>query len=199
MNTGQQVQSPIQDHGGPIRAITKVSGVDGYATCSNDGTVILRDSNGHAIGTMFHPPQEDGSPPFILDICQLDTSTGLDTVSCGEDGSVCVWQGTELLQCIPHPSSVWCAYGIPSDSKHGDFVTCSHDGILRLFSRRHVSNQSQANEDRIQALQINFKQQVEEAMQRRRKGPSQEEINKAAKWNDRGDHPGKSEGQVYIR
>ena len=94
MHTGRQIDQSIQDHGGPIRAITAVPGVDGYATCSNDGTVILRDSNGHQIGTMYHPCQEDGSPPFVLDVCSLDTPSGLDTVSCGEDGSVCVWQGT---------------------------------------------------------------------------------------------------------
>jgi WD40 repeat protein len=145
---------------------------------------------------MYHPAQEDGSPPFILDVCTLDTPTGLDTVSCGEDGSVCVWQGTELLQSIPHPTSVWCACGIPSQEKDGDFVTCSHDGFLRLFSKRTLPFQSLVQEERLSVLQINFLHQVEEAKQRRRKGPSEEEISKAAKWDDRGQHPGKSEGQV---
>ena len=66
----------------------------------------------------------------------------------------------ELLQCIPHPSSVWCAYGIPSDKKDGDFVTCGHDGILRLFSKQTIQYASPDEEQRVQVLQINFMQQV---------------------------------------
>lgn len=33
-------------------------------------------------------------------------------VSGGEDGSVMVWEGTELVQKIPHPSCVWCILGL---------------------------------------------------------------------------------------
>lgn len=35
-------------------------------------------------------------------------------------------------------------------------------------------------------------------MSKRRKGPSEEEISKSAKWNDRSLHPGKSEGHVMV-
>lgn len=194
--SGQECQSPIQDHGGPIRAITRVAGCDGFATCSNDGSVMLRDSSGSVLGTMFHPPQDDGSPPFLFDVCNLDTPSGLDTASCGEDGTVCVWQGSDLLQCIQHPSSVWCVQGIQSLTKDGDFVTCSHDGNLRLFSRKRV--ESNETEERINNLNINFIQLAEESKRQKQRsnGPSQEEIDKAAKWEDRGSCPGKSEGQV---
>jgi hypothetical protein len=42
----------------------------------------------------------------------INTSTGMGLVSGGEDGSVMVWEGTELVQKIPHPSCVWCILGL---------------------------------------------------------------------------------------
>lgn len=69
----------------------------------------------------------------LLNSVSLDTPSGMDIVSCGEDGSVMVWSGTEAVQSIPHPASVWCAVAVPGTD--GDFVTGGHDGILRYFSK----------------------------------------------------------------
>lgn len=66
-STGQQLGASIKDHGGSIRCICAVPGVGGFATGANDGCVNLRASDGSVIGSMFHPCQEDGSPPFVLD------------------------------------------------------------------------------------------------------------------------------------
>lgn len=125
----------------------------------------------------------------------LDTTSGLDVVSCGEDGSVCVWQGGELVQCIQHPTSVWSALSVPKSG--GDFITCGHDGILRLFSRQAVAGGAE-EEQRVLALQIQFESQVQESQQRKRQGPSQEEIQKAKRWEDRGTVAGKSDNAVSI-
>ncbi len=37
----------------------------------------------------------------------------MDVVSCGEDGSVLVWSGAELVQSVPHPCSVWAVKALP--------------------------------------------------------------------------------------
>lgn len=71
--TGQQIGSPIEDHGGSIRSVkAAASDLGGFITTGNDGCVILRSNDGQAMGTMFHAPQEDGSPPFVLDWCVND-------------------------------------------------------------------------------------------------------------------------------
>jgi len=76
----------------------------------------------------------------------------------------------------------------------GDFLTCGDDGVLRIFSRDHKKTTT------AQALQLNqeFELEVSEAQKRRHKGPSQEEIAKAPKWERRGETPGRSEQQVMV-
>ncbi len=105
-------------------------------TTSNDGTAVLRSKDGQQIGVLPHPLQEDGSPPFVLDwfamlipcmyehtyiylnfdfvfrSCEVCAPSGMDTVSCAEDGSVMVWSGTDSLQYVPHPNTVW--FGTPN-------------------------------------------------------------------------------------
>ncbi len=65
--SGKMVGDPIADHAGSIRSICAVSGIGALATSSNDGSIMLRTIDGESIGTMLHPPQEDDSPPFVLD------------------------------------------------------------------------------------------------------------------------------------
>jgi WD40 repeat protein len=64
--TGLQVGPTIEDHGGPIRSIAFLPGVEGMITTSNDGSVVLRSGDGQAIEALMHPLQEDGSPPMVL-------------------------------------------------------------------------------------------------------------------------------------
>lgn len=66
-STGALLQPAIVDHTGPIRSVCLLPGMGGFATCSNDGSVIMRTGDGAAVSTSFQPPQEDGSPPFLLD------------------------------------------------------------------------------------------------------------------------------------
>jgi hypothetical protein len=52
----------------------------------------------------------------------LDTEGGMEIVSCGEDGSVLVWSGGELLQSLPHPCCVWAVKALPGT---GAFRYCA--------------------------------------------------------------------------
>ena len=185
--------STIEDHSGSIRSISSlnVDSFEGYATTSNDGSTIIRTADGSSIGMLFHPASDDGSPPMILDSCALYTSE-MSHVSCGEDGSVCVWNGMELLQSIPHPSCVWCVVAIPGTD--GDFITGCNDGIVRIFSKEEAKTMNSGSLE----LQVKFLDSVSEELKRRRVGPSQEEINKATKWSDRSKVTGSSEGQVMV-
>lgn len=64
--TGQQVGTAIEDHQGSIRCLAPLPMIDGFATTSNDGTVMLRTIEGHVIDIMQHPVQEDGASPFVF-------------------------------------------------------------------------------------------------------------------------------------
>lgn len=138
-----------------------------------------------------------GSLFLLLCSCalSLEADTGrMDVVSAGEDGSVIVWAGTEALQAIPHPTSVWCVVAVPGGSP-GDFITGGHDGVLRLFSRdaARINESSSAAQ-----LTLDFLAEVAEAQQKKKRGPSSEELARAPKWEQRGQHPGASENQVMV-
>lgn len=96
-----------------------------------------------------------------------------------------------MLQCIQHPTSVWCALAVPRSG--GDFITCGHDGVLRVFSRQPVSGEDL---ERSTVLQMQLESQVQENQRRRRQGPSEDEIQKAKRWEDRGSVAGKSDNAV---
>jgi phospholipase A-2-activating protein len=121
----------------------------------------------------------------------------MEVVSCGEDGSVVVWSGTEIVQTIPHPTSVWCVLAIPAGASgaEGDFVTAGHDGVLRFFSRdvERLNRSTTAPQ-----MTHDFLAEVMEAAQKKRKGPSADELAKAPRWDLRGQHNGTSENQVMV-
>ena len=192
--SGRQIGDTMSDHLGPIRSIASVPGLSGMVTCSNDGSVMLRGIDGSLIDTMMHPPQEDGTPPFVLDCVSIPTLSGLGVVSCGEDGSVLVWEGSQLVQCIMHPACVWCAVGVPGTE--GDFITGGNDGVLRYFSRSNDA--ALVDSEAVCLLQRQFEEQVAAAQTRKRSGPSNEEIEKQVRWELRSNHPGKSDGQVMV-
>lgn len=184
-SSGKQIGGCIKDHTGSIRSICPTS--LGFATSSNDGTVLLRTPAGDPIGQIFHPPQEgEGSLPFVLDCTALQAASGDEyIVSCGEDGSVILSTvAGDLIQSIPHPSSTWTVLPLPC----GDFVTGCHDGSIRVFS---CDTQKNETPEAI-ALQSSFEMFVAESIQRKKKGPDAAEIAKYAKWEDRGRNPGKN-------
>jgi phospholipase A-2-activating protein len=189
---GQMLGQPIEDHGGPIRSVFAIPGI-GFGTTSNDGTLSFRSADGQCVGVCTHDPQEEGYPPFLLDGTAVyfpDTIGG--AVTCGEDGSVVVWKGTELYQSIPHPACVWavCTLG----SQGTDIVTACHDGFLRVFSRNSALTEIPSAVE----LQCQFEIEVEAARMAKKRGPSQEEIQKSPKWENRMSIPGTSEGQVSL-
>jgi len=65
-STGKQVGDEIQDHAGSIRCIAPLPAIDGFATTSNDGAVILRTIEGQPIEVMTHPETEDGTAAFVF-------------------------------------------------------------------------------------------------------------------------------------
>jgi phospholipase A-2-activating protein len=190
--TGQQIGESICDHSGSIRSICGITGLLGFATTSNDGSVALRDGDGTLIGTMMHPPQEDGSAPFVLCSSPLAIASGMGIVSGAEDGSVMVCEGLESTQSILHPTCVWCVLGVPNTD--GDFISGGHDGVLRYFSKNSLLTLTEASV----SLQAAFSAQVDACQAKKRKGPSSEEISKQVKWEAQTSHPGKSDGQVMV-
>lgn len=114
-------------------------------------------------------------------------------ISCSENGSVFFWKGETLMQVISHPCCVWCVLPLHGNGFDGDFLTGGNDGVIRWFS---------CNSDRFtdvtESLEASFICDVEVYEKSRRQGPSQEEINKATPWGQRGSFPGKSEGAVMV-
>lgn len=195
-NTGKQIGSSIQDHTGSIRSIAALPGVGGFLTTSNDGSIIMRSVEGQPIEQNFHAPSDDGSPPFILNCAALETVSGMDFISCGEDGSLCVWAAGELTQSLPHPNSVWTATALPRTSIEGAFITGCHDGQIRVFAR---ATEALKNNSLVQTLNVNFVEEVAAKRQAAQQGPSADEIAKAARWEDRGNHlRGRKENDVMV-
>ena len=188
ISMGALLHAPIAVHEASIRSIALVEAV-GFVTSSNDGTVRLFSSEGDLIETMCHPPQDDGSTPFIMQV-QVISPAELALVSVGEDGSAVVWKHIAPAQSIPHPAGLWCVGTLPG----GDLYTGAHDGIVRIFSKDPAVKHG----DAAQALQAAFAVEVSEAAGRRGKGPSQEDLQKAPRWEQAASRPGTSEAQVCV-
>ena len=195
--TGKQIGTSLKDHDGSIRSICSIPGICAFATSSNDGSVRVRsveDNGQNTLGVCYHPLSEDGMMPFILHVAALHSDSGMcDFVSCGEDGSVMVWNGAfEAAQRLQHPTSAWCALAIPNTD--GDFITAGHDGMIRYFSKNPVYTGG------MNSLQLHsvFESQAVEAAAKRKAGPSSEELAKCPLWDNRGSRPGRSEGDVCV-
>eukprot|EP01041_Mallomonas_annulata_P006848 gene6848-13870_t len=188
---GKQLRKPRSDHTGSLRAIAKVDHI-GLVTAANDGSIIIRTMDGEPISVHEHELQEDGAAPFILDVISLDSIDGnLNLVSCGENGSVMVWDTSGRAQSIPHPTCCWCACALPG----GDFVTAGHDGTLRIFSKDLRKNLSKIAQD----VQSRFTFQVEESLAAKvKKGMDSSEIARSPKWDDRAHYTGRSDGEHKI-
>lgn len=187
MRTSALLLPPCESHDASIRSIKNVPDI-GFVTSANDGSVRLFTYECDLIETMCHPMQEDGSPPFLMDVAVL-SAADLELVSVGEDSSVVVWKHGSLEQSIPHPCSMWCVQGV-----QGEILTGAHDGCLRVFSR----DMAKTSSDLASALQISFEVEVQDAISRRNKGPSAEDLAKAPKWDTASSRPGTSEAQVGV-
>ena len=157
------LQSTVaNDHHGPIRSLSFDQRLQLIISCSNDGSVKLRDvQTGTCIQTLSFPMnyQDDElginfqvvqqQPPMLLDVC---TNHSDSIVACGEDGTVIIWSNdetneetTQQTQIIPHPNCVWKVLTLPNH----DIVTACHDGMIRIFTR---NNDRVANDDIIQSV-----------------------------------------------
>jgi len=185
------------DHNGPIRGVAYDALSSMLLSCSNDGTVKVRDAHsGEAIATLsFHTG--GGQPPMLL---HVESMGGGNVIACAEDGTVVVWNMVEMNQVgggggytpqvIPHPNTVWKI--IPLDKAcAGDFATACHDGMIRIFTTNPTRMASDAD-------RAAFASAVEAARAKSSTGPSAEEIAGLPKWEMNTTNPGKSEGQVMV-
>lgn len=189
--------------------------------CWNHESNTIEILDCQCFGTVFHP--SDGEfPPFILDCCTVQSASPSPTVNvgeenrlgnlplnhfssyitCGEDGSVLSWKGrdavhsgTDLEQCIMHPCSVWCGVDASYFYSHVEdqraFGTGGHDGVLRIFSTHAITTESAI-------LQAAFSEEVSEMEKKKHKGPTDEDLKNAPKWENRGSNFGKSDQQVAV-
>ena len=113
---------------GPIRQLVLVPQI-GFLSCSNDGSLRLRNLDGTMLIKMEHPLNEEGKPGFVLGITRLSTG---EFVSASEDCTARVWSPEgKLLQVIVHPSGLWCVSAL----ENGEFATGCDDKMVRIFSK----------------------------------------------------------------
>lgn len=182
-----------QDHAGPIRDLAYDPTSQMLLSCSNDGTVKVRDAmNGQTVTTLMCPASllNNAQPPMLLSV----DSTGDGKVIAGsEDGNLIIWDvhgsGDDAVQVIPHPNCVWKVLSAVDESN--DVLTGCHDGTVRVFSTSDAKVASDAE-------QSAFQNSVMEARAKTSTGPSAEEIASLPKWEMNAGHIGKSEGQVQV-
>ena len=108
-----------------------------FASATNDGAVRLWTLKGDLVAELW------GHESFIYSLTLLPTG---EIVSCGEDRSVRVWNGTECVQVITLPAiSIWSVSACPN----GDFIVGSSDKLARIFTR---DQERQADADTIAAF-----------------------------------------------
>ncbi len=181
-----------QDHSGPIRGLVYDASSQMLLSCSNDGTVKVRDSHtGQAITTLsFQHHGSGGQPPMLLSVT---SAPGGYIMASGEDGTVVIWNvnasGDDGVQIIPHPDCVWKVLAL----SNGDLVTACHDGTMRVFTTDTSRIAPPAEREALQ-------QAVMASRQKSATGPSAEEIAALPKWDERATiaHMGQSEGQVKV-
>lgn len=177
------VSKTAEDHAGPIRDVCYDN--RSIYTCSNDGTVKIRNGEDGTTRTTLGYPGDN--PPMLLSVCVIPNDTRV--VAAGEDGNVIVWDtsGQADVQIIPHPGCVWDVIPL----SNGDFCTACHDGQLRIFTR---NVERAADPDVLES----FEESVAEARASRSTGPTAEEIAKLPKWEMNSLTQGRSEGQVQV-
>ncbi|GKY98461.1 hypothetical protein MPSEU_000803400 [Mayamaea pseudoterrestris] len=179
------------DHDGPIRGLCTFKVNEGttlVASCSNDGTVKLRDSStGHANSTLsfLMPDQAQQQPPMLLSVAPVAEDS---LAAAAEDGAVVIWnmhQQESEPQLLVHGSTVWSVYGLLD----GDLVTACQDGHVRIFTR---------STDRMAPLEVRQAFADEVRAKKQGSGPSAEEIAKLPQWQTNLRLRGSSEGQVQL-
>jgi len=128
-----KVTHTLTGHTDAVRSLAVVDS-DQFLSASNDASVRRWNSAGECLGTYF------GHTNYIYSICLLG-SGGDSWVTSGEDRSVRVWKGGEVVQTIYIPAiSVWSVTVL----SNGDIAAATNDGTVRLFTRdpaRHASSE----------------------------------------------------------
>jgi phospholipase A-2-activating protein len=180
------------DHNGPIRDLVFDQMSQMLLSCSNDGTVKVRDTiTGEVVTTLFFPLEnvQSSQPPMLLSV---DSIGGGKVLACSEDGNAVVWDvsvdaGENSVQVIPHPGCVWDIMALDN----GDFVTACHDGCIRVFSEDPEKEASEAE-------RAAFQEAVIQNSVKHSSGPSAQEIAALPKWEQNASVFGKSDGQVQL-
>ena len=196
------------DHDGPIRGLAYDPTSQMLLSCSNDGTVKVRDIiTGEAVTTLACPHGQ-GQPPMLLSVSSIGDGK---VVAGAEDGSVIVWNTQDgAVQVISHPNCVWHVTSMNTNANvnsntntnvgannnsnsnsSGDFITACHDGMLRVFTTTEARVAPQSEQEA-------FQDAVLAARSKSSSGPSKEEIDALPKWEMNLAHFGKSEGQVQV-
>jgi phospholipase A-2-activating protein len=194
--TGETVlrHTVSNDHDGPIRDIVALETTTSrmLATCSNDGTVKIRDAaTGKTASTVVFVQNAVEHPPMLLSVVAGDNYLAAGA----EDGHVVVWDMAEdgattvagEPHILRHAECIWNVVALPE----GDLATCCQDGNLRIFTR--ATERMASTEDRNQ-----FAADVETALKKTQNGPSAEEVAKLHPWELNAQKRGTSEGQVHL-
>ncbi len=190
------------DHQGPIRSLSFDQKLSLLLSCSNDGSVKLRETGtGSCVQTLNVPLDyvneelgvnfQNQQPPMLLDVASTHNDA---IVACGEDGNLIIWstvqdKGGAVIetQIIPHPNCIWKVLALPNS----DIVTACHDGVIRIFTK---DTNRVAADDVIET----FREEVIKSKEKKFSGPSNDEIAKLPKWENSFDFSGKSEGTVQV-
>ena len=210
VNTGatKLLYTVSNDHEGPIRDVLAAKYTPDspiLATCSNDGTIRVRDpSTGTTLSTLVFSYEEH--PPMLLSLTYVDASSydcddtmdvgPMDAVTgtmvtAAEAGHVVFWNHAEVNigqpQIIRHADCVWNVLSLPN----GDIATCCQDGTVRIFTRL-LQRMADVTERRQFADSVNM------ALQALQNGPTSEEVTKLHPWHLSFEKSGISEGQVHL-
>lgn len=186
----QLVHSIKHDHQGPIRGIHCSNDDSLLMTCSNDGTVQLRDAEtGKATGTLVFVPSQHQQEQQLPMLLSVTTSSNDTCIASAEDGHVVFWSldQQQQPQIILHPSTVWNVLPLPN----GDVATCCDDGHLRIFTRTTERGAPLQEQQAFQQVVLN-------AHTKSQNGPTAEEIAKLPQWEQHTQLAGTSEGQVQV-
>ncbi|KAI8902774.1 WD40-repeat-containing domain protein [Globomyces pollinis-pini] len=117
---GKAIKSFI-GHQDAVRCLIKLP--VGIASCSNDSTIRIGDPSGTLIAELH------GHTSFVYGLASLPNG---DIVSCGEDRTCRIWNGTEQVQSLTQPCvSVWAVATLPD----GDIIVGGSDSMVRIFTQ----------------------------------------------------------------
>ncbi|KAK4705722.1 phospholipase A-2-activating protein, partial [Phenoliferia sp. Uapishka_3] len=123
----------FKGHTEPVRALAKVLPEDPlcvlFASCSNDGSVIIWNYAGNSITTLAGHKDS-----FIYALVSISAASGGGMASSGEEGIVKVWdeeEGDEEQEIIVPALSVWSLASLPN----GDLAIADSDNLIWVFTR----------------------------------------------------------------